>query len=142
MVSDPAPRRYQKAQVCAATDLRRSLVACSPVPRLFTLLIGIAQTASKSDAIDKSRLFIKVVDFVSEVGKVRKSGEGHDVISKGILLRRRPTRVCVRCGGRTQQYDMVPGDGPAHGPISLQWQAWIHRWSTRCICGGRWVVLN
>ncbi|KAI9466307.1 hypothetical protein BJY52DRAFT_347684 [Lactarius psammicola] len=74
-----------------ATDLRQSLVACSPVPRLYSLLIGIAQTVSKSDAIDKSRLFIKVVDFVSEVGKVRKSyiGEGQDVISKGILLRRK-----------------------------------------------------
>jgi len=127
-----------------ATDLRQSLVACSPVPRLYPLLIGIAQTVSKSDAIDKSRLFIKVVDFVSEVGKVRKSyiGEGQDVISKGILLRRRPTRVCVRCGGKTQQHDMGPrGDGP-HGLVSLQWQAWVHRWSTRCICGGRWVVLN
>jgi hypothetical protein len=128
-----------------ATDLRQSLVACSPVPRLYPLLIGITQAVSKSHAIDKSRLFIKVVDFVSEVGKVRKSyiGEGQDVISKGILLRRRPTRVCVRCGGKTQQHDMGPrGDGPAHGSTSLQWQAWVHRWSARCICGGRWVVLN
>lgn len=128
-----------------ATDLRQSLVACSPVPRLYPLLIGITQTVSKSDVIDKSRLFIKVVDFVSEAGKLGKSyiGEGQDVISKGILLRRRPTRVCVRCGGKTQQHDMGPrGDVPAHGSISLQWQAWVHRWSTRCICGGRWVVIN
>lgn len=128
-----------------AADLRLSLVACSPVPRLYPLLIGIAQTVSKSNAIDKSRLFIKVVDFVSEVGKVRKSyiGEGQDVISKGTLLRRRPTRVCVRCGGKTQQHDMGQRvDGPAHGSISLQWQAWVHRWSTRCICGGRWISIN
>ncbi|KAI9446360.1 hypothetical protein H4582DRAFT_1905171 [Lactarius indigo] len=128
-----------------AADLRQSLVACSPVPRLYPLLIGITQTVSKSNAIDKSRLFIKVVDFVSEVGKVRQSyiGEGQDVISKGSLLRRKPTRVCVRCGGKTQQHDMGQRvDGPAHGSISLQWQAWVHRWSTRCICGGRWVVIN
>jgi hypothetical protein len=128
-----------------ATDLRQSLVACSPVPRLCPLLIGIARTVSKSDAIDKSRLFIKVVDFVSEVGKVGKSyvDVGQDVISKGILHRRRPTRVCLRCGGKTQQHDMGPrGDGPAHGSISLQWQAWVRRWSTRCICGGRWVVID
>jgi hypothetical protein len=136
---------YWKAQVYAATDLRRSLVACSPVPRLCPLLIGITQAVSKSAAINKSRLFIKVVDFVSEAGKGRKSyiGEGQDVISKGILLRRRPTRVCVRCGSKTQQHDMgTHGDGPAYGSTSLQWQAWVRRWSTRCICGGRWVVLN
>ncbi|KAH9063340.1 hypothetical protein EDB87DRAFT_1557873 [Lactarius vividus] len=128
-----------------AADLRESLVACSPVPRLHPLLIGIAQTVSKSNAIDKSRLFIKVVDFVSEAGKVRKSyiGEGQDVISKGTLLRRRPTRVCVRCGGKTQQHDMGQRvDGSVHGSISLQWQAWVHRWSTRCICGGRWILIN
>jgi len=135
----------KQVEVSNATDLRRSLVACSPVPRLGPLLIGITQAVSKSDAINKSRLFIKVVDFVSEAGKGRKSyvGEGQDIISKGILLRRRPTRVCVRCGSKTQQHDMGPrGDGPAYGPTSSQWQAWVKRWSTRCICGGRWVVLN
>ncbi|KAF8274923.1 hypothetical protein EI94DRAFT_1711996 [Lactarius quietus] len=138
-------RISEQVEVSNATDLRQSLVACSPVPRLYPLLIGITQAVSKSDAIDKSRLFIKVVDFVTEVGKPRKSfiGEGQDVISKGILLRRRPTRVCVRCGGKTQQHDMGPrGNGPTHGSISLQWQSWVHRWSARCICGGRWVSLN
>ncbi|KAN0140728.1 hypothetical protein V8E53_001172 [Lactarius tabidus] len=58
-----------KVKTSNATDLRQSLVACSPVPRLCPLLIGITQEISKSNAIDKSRLFIKVVDFVSEVGK-------------------------------------------------------------------------
>ncbi|KAI0006126.1 hypothetical protein BJV74DRAFT_22263 [Russula compacta] len=82
-----------------AADVRRSIAACNPVPKVYPLLLGIAQTVSQSDAIVKSRLFIKPQEFISDIGKTRKPseyvGEGKDIVSKGVLLRRRPTRVCV-----------------------------------------------
>ncbi|KAI0256797.1 hypothetical protein BJV78DRAFT_1116968, partial [Lactifluus subvellereus] len=130
-----------------AADVRRSIAACNPVPKVYPLLWEIAQTISKSNAVEKSRLFIKPLEFVSEIGKVRKTSEtfdeGQDIVSKGILLRRRPTQGCVRCGGKTQQHEVGPrGDGSVPGSFSFQWQAWGRRWSTRCICGGRWVGLD
>ncbi|KAI0306477.1 hypothetical protein B0F90DRAFT_1690235 [Multifurca ochricompacta] len=137
----------KKMEGSNAVDVRQSLAACNPVPAVHRLLWGIARTVSKSDSIDKSRLFIKPLEFATEVGKVRKSSEyvvdGQDIVSKGILLPRRLTRVCVRCEGKTQQHDVVPrGDVTVPGSFSLQWQAWGRRWSTRCICGGRWVGIN
>jgi hypothetical protein len=101
---------------------------------------------SRSDAIEKSRLFIKPQEFVSEVGKSTKSseyaGEGQDIVSKGILLHRKPTRVCVRCGGRSQQHESLRGDVPVSGSYLSQWHVWGRRWWSRCICGGRWVRID
>jgi hypothetical protein len=136
-----------RAQRHTAADVRRSLAACNPVPKVYPLLWGIAQTVSKSDAIEKSRLFIKPQEFVSEIGKMRKSseyvGEGQDIVSKGILLRHRPTRVCIRCGGKSQQHELsLRGDGPFPGSPFSQWHVWRRRWWTRCICGGRWVRID
>ncbi|KAI0302140.1 hypothetical protein BC826DRAFT_500674 [Russula brevipes] len=129
-------------------DVRRSIAGCKPVPNIYPLLWRVAQTVSKSDAIEKSRLFLKPQEFVSEIGKMRKSseyvGEGHDIVSKAILVRHRPTRVCVRCGGKSQQHEIsLRGDGPPlPGTIFSQWHAWRRRWWTRCICGGRWVRVD
>ena len=100
---------------------------------------------SKLDAIEKSRLFIKPQEFVSEIGKSRKSseyaGEGQDIVSKGTLLRRRPTRVCVRCGGKSQ-HEIGLRDVPVPGSYFSQWHVWELRWRSRCICGGRWVRVD
>lgn len=94
---------------------------------------------SKSDVIEKSRLFIKPQEFLSEVGKPRKSGEyadeGQDIVSKGTLLRCRPTRVCVRCGGKSQQHEIS-----RRGDVTIPGK--YYRWWTRCICGGRWVRVD
>jgi Mediator complex subunit 16 len=99
---------------------------------------------SRSDAIEKSRLFIKPQEFVSEIGKSRKSSEyGHDIVSKGTLLGRRPTRVCVRCGGKSQKHEISHrGDVPISGSYFSQWYVWERRWWSRCICGGRWVRID
>ena len=137
----------QNAQRHTASDVRRSLAACNPLRTVYHPLWEIAQTISKSNAIVKSRLFIKPPEFVSEIRKVREISltidEGQDIVSKGVLLRRRPTLVCMRCGGKTQQHEIGPrGDGPVPGSFSFQWQAWGRRFSTRCICGGRWVGLD
>src|SRR6267154_2231125 len=87
----------QKVHRYVAADVRRSIAACNLMPEVYPLLWGIVRTVSKSHVIEKSRLFIKPQEFLSEVGKSRKSsesaGEGQDIVSKGILLRRRPTRV-------------------------------------------------
>jgi hypothetical protein len=117
------------------------------MPEVYPLLWGIARTVSKSDVIEKSRLFIKPQEFLSEVGKSRKSSEyaseGQDIVSKGILLRRRPTRVCVRCGGKSQQHEIsLRGDVTIPGAYFSQWHVWGRRWLSRCICGGRWVRVD
>ena len=129
-----------------AADVRRSIAACNPMPEAYPLLWRIARTVSKSHVIEKSRLFIKPQEFLSEVGKSGKSseyaGEGQDIVSKGILLRRRPTRVCVRCGGKSQQHEIsLRGDAAIPGAY-LQWDVWGRRWLSRCICGGRWVRVD
>jgi len=134
----------EKIDMSNAIDVRRSIAACNPVPSAYPLMWEIAQTVSESDAIEKSRLFIKPQEFVSEIGNLRKSseyvGEGQDIISKGPLLRRRPTRVCVRCGGKSQHHELgLRGEGAIPGSSFSQWHVWQRRWWTRCICGGRWV---
>ncbi|KAI0273731.1 hypothetical protein BC834DRAFT_855279 [Gloeopeniophorella convolvens] len=130
-----------------ASDALRSLAACRPVPAVYPFLFATARLVSHSNAIDKPRLFIKPLDFISEVGKARRSSEavdeGQDVISKGVLLRQRPTRACIRCGGKTQQNEtIVRSDSIVPRALSLQWQTWGRRWSARCICGGRWISLS
>ena len=130
-----------------AADVRRSIAACNLMPEVYPHLWGIARTVSKSHVIEKSKLFIKPQEFLSEVGKPRRSGEyageGQDIVSKGILLRRMPTRVCVRCGGKSQQNEMsLRGDVTIPGAYFSQWRVWGRRWWSRCICGGRWVGVD
>ncbi|KAI9509649.1 hypothetical protein F5148DRAFT_1186141 [Russula earlei] len=137
----------EKIEGTNAADVRRSLAASHPLPTVFPLLWRNAQMVSKSNAIQKSRLFIKSKEFVSEFGKARKSSEyvreERDVVTKGILLRHRPTRACVRCEGKSQQHEIIlQEDGPVPGTIFSQWNVCRRRWLSRCICGGRWVRID
>lgn len=133
----------EKIDGSKATDVRRSIAACHLMPEVYPLLWGIARTVSKSHVIEKSRLFIKPQEFLSEVGESSESaGEGQDIVSKGILLRRRPTRVCVRCGGKSQHEISLRGDSTIPGAYLSQWDVWGRRWWSRCICGGRWVSVD
>ncbi|KAI0054153.1 hypothetical protein FA95DRAFT_1480491 [Auriscalpium vulgare] len=120
-------------------DMRRSLASCHPMPSLSASLRKVVTKISESKAIDKPRLFIKPSDLVTGIASMQlldgsRMTESRDIISKGQFLNQSQKRVCLRCGGKTQQ-----SDGRVK-PLSLRWMGWESQWQSRCICGGLWAT--
>lgn len=118
-------------------ELANSFSLCRPSQALFPLVDTVVTKLMGSGAIDKPRLFIKSSDLVIGVAKLALSDSekdsNRDIVSKGLLLRRGRSRVCQRCGGKSElqvQAEMKH--------VSLRWRAWENKWLTRCICGGYW----
>ncbi|THH20782.1 hypothetical protein EW146_g628 [Bondarzewia mesenterica] len=134
-------------------QLRSSLATCRPRPALAPALRVLVHKLAGSGAIDKPRLFIKPDDvFGGAAGAQFFDGDenndnvqgtdygaaGRDVVSKGTIapLRREDTRVCLRCGGKSERLERAMADMKQ---TSLKWRAWERKWGVRCICGGLWV---
>lgn len=127
-------------------DLKRSLILCQPLPSLLPLLRKIAQTISTSRAIDKPLLFIKPDEIVtgvpgphffdrdSDVQRMKDSER--DIVSKTSMLHREHARICLRCGGRSENLQSAM----MHAKVaSLRWNAWYRNWAVKCVCGGQWA---
>ncbi|KIJ69307.1 hypothetical protein HYDPIDRAFT_185128 [Hydnomerulius pinastri MD-312] len=121
-------------------ELKLSLAKCHPVPAQHAPLRKIIQTLYSSTSIDKPRLFIKPADLVDGFTSLSMSDhpqkdQDRDVVTKGLLLRRGPGLVCLRCGHRSE----VGGEVSVAGHISLRWRSWEKMWMSRCVCGGAWA---
>ncbi|KAF9227689.1 hypothetical protein BS17DRAFT_693359 [Gyrodon lividus] len=124
-------------------EARMSLSRCHPVPAQHAFLRKMIQALDRSTAIDKPRLFIKPVDLVDGFASLSASDQpqkerDRDVVTKGLLLRRGPGLLCLRCGHRSE----VGGEVTVAGQFSLRWRTWEKMWATRCVCGGAWVGGN
>ncbi|KAF9246326.1 hypothetical protein BU15DRAFT_39687 [Melanogaster broomeanus] len=124
-------------------EARMSLSKCHPVPTQHAFLRKMIQTLYTSTAIDKPRLFIKPADLVDGFANLSTSDQpqqeqDRDVVTKGLLLRRGPGLLCLRCGHRSE----LGGEVTVAGHVSLRWRTWEKVWATRCVCGGAWVSGN
>jgi hypothetical protein len=123
----------------AVDDARRSLASCHPTSSMDAVVRKVVQAVAGSNALDKSLLFIKPSDLVDGTSVLNEQAikeKGRDVVSKGLLIKKRPTLHCRGCGGRSE----VGGNIRVAGHISLRWLAWEREWIARCICGGTWTV--
>ncbi|KAH9951450.1 hypothetical protein B0H21DRAFT_719063 [Amylocystis lapponica] len=133
----------QEAKSANPEDLQRCLSACCPVPSLHPHLRKVIERFSRSDVIDRPRLFIKAADLVD--GVTRMSVSEHlakekdtDVVSKGRLLGHTAVVVCVRCGGKSGVLPL-PDDWRSLREANIRWRTWESTWVMKCVCGGSWA---
>jgi len=127
-----------EAKALGTDEARRSLALCHPTTAMDALLRKVISKLTTSNVLDKPRLFLKASDLADEtsglsVNEHPDKGNDKDVISKGVLINRGPSFVCLGCGDRSEV------GGITAGYISLGWRAWEKMWTSRCICGGSWA---
>ncbi|KAF9013889.1 hypothetical protein BDQ17DRAFT_1230808 [Cyathus striatus] len=129
---------FKKAVDIDPNECRKALVACQPVPAMYTSLGFAVQKLSEGTILNKAVLFLKPEDFVDGLGRLSldepKNEKDHDVITKGTRVKRVTERICLRCGGKSN----VNTDIKPTTPGSTRWRTWEKVWNSRCICGGLW----
>jgi len=120
-----------------APDFARRCLA-SLKPHLMYRPILKKISGALSNAVDKSRLFIKPADLIDNMVGLTVSPtdtakrQTRDVITKGYLSCTR-TVTCLRCNMKTE----IPTQLASH--VSRRWIAFERVWVTHCICGGLWI---
>lgn len=122
-------------------DARLSLARCHPLATQHDYLKGLVQSLFVSSAINKPRLFIKPSDLVDgfvglSISEPSQKGQGKDIVTKGLLMKRGVWHTCRRCGHLSE----VGGDIGVG--MSLAWTSWERMWMWQCICGGAWAATS